>query len=196
VEEHWTRDEALKTTTFWVFALGDFMTAGLGTGLLFHHFSLMSANGLDRVTATEVFLPLGLMTALFNILAGIALDRYQPRHVLAVALGCLVAALGLGGLAHSAQGVLVYGVALGATIGIASSVTGVALPHHFGRMHLGSIKGVSQTCFIAGTAIGPVPFALAFQYGGSYWGAIFGSMVLALSLMALALLHQPAQRNR
>jgi MFS family permease len=194
VEEHWTREEALRTPTFWVFALGDFMTAGLGTGLLFHHYSLMAANGLDRLAATALFLPLGLVTALFNILAGVALDRYQPRHVLAVALASLVAALGLGGLAHSPEGVLAYGVVLGMTIGIASSVTGVALPHHFGRLHLGSIKGVSQTCFIAGTAIGPVPFALAYQLGGSYWPAIFGSMALAVALLVLALVHRPARK--
>jgi MFS family permease len=190
-EVNWTREAALRTRAFWVFAFGDLLSAGLGSGLLFHHFSIMAANGLSRLEAAALFLPLGLVTALFNILAGVALDRVNPRYVLTTALGCLMAALMLAGLAHNPAGVLAYGVMLGATIGIASSVNGVALPHYFGRRNLGSIKGVAQTCFIAGTAMGPIPFAVAYELGWGYWPAILGSMALTAALGVAALLLRP-----
>ncbi len=69
--------------TFWLFAAGGFFTAMLGTGLVFHHFSIMEANGLGREAAASIFVVFGIVQAVANLVTGWSLDRVAPRFLLA-----------------------------------------------------------------------------------------------------------------
>ena len=76
--------EARRTITFWLFSLGAFTTSGLGTGVVFHHFSILAGGGITREDAAIVFLPFGMAAVVFGLLGGMLVDRFQHRYILAI----------------------------------------------------------------------------------------------------------------
>lgn len=182
--------EARRTRTFWLFVGGNALVSALTTGLIFQHFSIMAAGGLDRALAARVFVPLGAWTAVTNVVAGTLMDRVPPRFLLA---GMLVAQAGALVLASRITPglVIVYGSVLGATLGIKGGVQGAVYAHYFGRAHLGAVKGTASTIGVAATAVGPLLFAVALVASGAYTAVLLGSAAAAALLAALAVTLRP-----
>ncbi|MEX2542352.1 MAG: MFS transporter [Trueperaceae bacterium] len=183
-EVNYTAAGARRTLTFWLFVLGDFMVAALGTGLIFHHYSIMAAGGIDRLTASTFFVPLGALSAGAILLTGYLIDRMPPRFLLSLALWLLVAGIFLAGRATSPELVLVYGAVLGLSNGMKGAIGGSVYAYYFGRKHLGAIKGSAITITVAGTAVGPLLYAVGYEAAGSYLPVL---LLSALAPLAVAL---------
>jgi MFS transporter, OFA family, oxalate/formate antiporter len=189
-EVDYTLAEARRTRTFWLFVAGNALVSALTTGLVFQHFSIMAAGGLDRALAARVFVPFGAMTAAANLAAGALMDRLPPRFLLAAMLAAQAAALVLA--AFVAPGlVYLYGALLGATMGIKGGVQGAVFAYYFGRRYLGAVKGTASTIGVLGTAAGPLLFALGRGSGGSYAPVLLGSAAVALVLAGVSVLMHP-----
>ncbi|MDF1596277.1 MAG: MFS transporter [Acidimicrobiia bacterium] len=185
-ENHFRLDEARRTITFWLYAVGGFLTAGLGTGLVFHHFSIMSQNGVARPTAALMFIAYGLMLAVANLLTGYLIDRMPPARFLSVTLGLMgVAMLGAGSVS-TAGAVVVYGVVLGSMQGTSQAVQSTVYGHYFGRLHFGSIKGFASMITVGGSAAGPLLVAVGYDLAGSYEPVLALTAILPIGLAALA----------
>lgn len=176
-EEVLTLSQARRTARFWILTFGGVCVGGLGTGLLFHHFAILGASGVSRADAALFFVPLGAMTAMGNLGAGVILDRFSPLKLMSIQLaffGSIILALPFAG---SATDVWLYGLAFGGVQGMQGAIIGSAYARYYGRAHLGSIKGFVKTIFVAGTAIGPVVYAVGPE--------VLGSMSLALQVTAI-----------
>jgi hypothetical protein len=53
-----------------------------------------------------------------------------------------------------------YGAVFGVAQGMQQALLGTAFAYYFGRAHHGTIRGLANTVFIGGTAIGPAVLAL------------------------------------
>lgn len=153
-------DVAYWTWTFWLVTAAGVCTAGFGTGLLFHHFSILEEVGVGRELAAQFFIPLGVVTAVFNVGTGWLVDRYAPRFLLGIQLGLFGAMMGLLPMVDTAIGVWVYGSVFGVAQGMQQALLGSAYAYFFGRLHHGTIRGLANTVFIGGTAVGPAVLAL------------------------------------
>ena len=142
--------QARRTAVFWLFSLGAFTTSGLGTGVLFHHFSILASGGISRADATTIFLPYGVAAVIFGLLGGLLVDRVAHRFILATGqilmAGILLSAVHLSTLPT----LWAYGIALGTMQGMMFSVVSTVYAHEFGREFLGEIKGTASTIGIAG----------------------------------------------
>ena len=167
-ERHYTLTQTRRTVTFWLFVSGDFFGAALGTGLIFHHYDIMAGGGIDRLAAAAVFVPFGFISAGSNLLTGILMDRVPPRLLLSASLTLLCAALVFAAHVTTPLLVLVYGAVLGMAQGMRGAISGSAYAHYFGRAYIGSIKGFTATLTVAGTAVGPLIFALGNGWFGGY----------------------------
>ncbi len=176
-EVNWSLDEAIRTPVFWLVALGVASKAMLSTGLFFHMVSIFGDNGLSADAAAAVFLPIAITTAVVNLSSGVLADYIPPRFLLATALAGQTAALLLATNLTSFGVALVYGGILGLTDGLTRTVNSVIWASYFGRLHLGSITGVTTTVVIFGSALGPMPFGIARDVMGSY------ETVLAISAL-------------
>jgi cyanate permease len=68
----------------------------------------------------------------------------------------------------------------------------VAWPAYFGRRHLGSIRGFGYAMGVAGAALGPIPFGIAFDLLGGYDPAILGLLALPIvATVAVFVAHPP-----
>lgn len=190
-EANYTLRQAQRTVTFWLFVGGNFLVAALGTGLLFHHYSIMAAGGLERAAAAAVFVPLGFAAAAANVVTGAAMDRVPPRFLLSAVLALLAGVLVLATRVTGVEAVLVYGAMLGVMQGMNGAITASVHAHYFGRLHIGSIKGFAVTFSVAGTAFGPLAFALGLDLGGSYAPVLIGSALLPLALAVVTPFFRP-----
>lgn len=161
-------DVAYRTWTFWLFTAAGICTAGLGTGLLFHHFSILEEVGVARSLAAQFFVPLGVVTAVFNVGTGWLVDRTPPRLLLAVQLGLFGAMMGVLPAVDTTVEVWTYGGVFGVSQGMQQAVLGSAYAYYFGRAHHGAIRSLANTVFIGGTAIGPAVLALGPDLMGGF----------------------------
>lgn len=186
--------EARRTGAFWIVAAGDVAIAALSTGLLFHHFDVLAAGGIDRSAAALAFVPIGLVSAGATLAAGTLLDRIAPRYLLATMLIFQAGALGLAAVMGPAF-VLVYGATLGVATGIRGAVAGSTYAHYFGRLHLGAIKGFATTLTVAGTAVGPLLFAVGRDLSSAYAPVLLASAVVPAVLAVVSLGLRPPRTS-
>ncbi len=178
VELSSTLVEARRTSHFWTLVGSICVLNCLGTAYLFHHVDLMTSGGVTREAAAVMFVAYGLVNWIANLGAGLGVDRWGPRKVLAMGLALFtLLTVGLP-LAQTSAAVVVYGVVFGVVQGIQSNVGGSAFAYYFGRDHIGAIKGFTHTLFVAATAIGPPLLPLIAGLLGGYSAALW---VLALA---------------
>ena len=195
-ETNYTASEARKTGIFWLFTAATITTSMLATGLLFHNYSILAENGLSRDLATKVFIPIGFLAAAANLITGYLLDKIAPRYALSVAMFLLLAALGLATQISSLAGIYFYGAMLGTMQGTAGAISSTVFAHHFGRRHLGAIKGLVTTLSVAGSALGPVLFSFGYDVFGSYTTIILLSALLPLAIGVAAPFIKPINQRR
>lgn len=188
--------EARETVIFWILSASDMFIGAIGTGIVFHHFSIMAANGLSRELAAAMFIPYGIVTAVSNLGTGVLVDRVSPRLLVAGMLFLFSGTLLVGPFVSGLVLVWVYGTMFGLVQGMQNAVKGSAYAHYFGRAHIGAIKGFSQTLAVGGTAVGPLVFALGQEFLGSYLFSFGGSALLALLLGTGALLLKNREMHR
>ncbi len=194
-EAHWELREVLRSPVFWILIAGVALISMLTTGLYFHMVSIFASNGHSADVAASVFLPISLTIALTNLVGGVLIDHIPARFLLAGALFfqaiCLVLAQAIPGTEEA----LLYGIVLGLTGGLWLAVNNVMWAQYFGRLHLGSITGVTSTILVAASALGPVPLGVAYDVFGTYnpiltFLAIFPVLLGVLTLFT----RQPKQQ--
>ena len=175
-------EAAYWTGTFWLFTAAGVCTAGFGTGLLFHHFSILAETGVGRDLAAQFFIPLGVVTAVFNVSTGWLVDRYAPRLLLGVQLALFGVMMGALPAVNTTAEVWAYGAVFGVSQGMQQALIGSAYAYYFGRRHHGTIRGLANTIFIGGTAIGPAVLALGPDLLSGFAPILFGLTPVPLVL--------------
>jgi MFS family permease len=176
----WTLSEAMRTRAFWLILFCVSVPALVNTGMTFHLFSILAEKGVARGT-TAFFLSLvPLIGFTCTLLAGYVVDKVKVHYVLALAfllkLGALTALL----LATSPSTTLLYVILWGVFEGFGSICIGVIWPNYFGREHLGSIRSVASTVMVLSSALGPLPFGIAYDLFGGYTEVILLMMMFPL----------------
>jgi MFS transporter, OFA family, oxalate/formate antiporter len=187
VEEHWTPHEVFRTPVFWTSTLSLATLGMLSTGLFFHMVSIFEDNRLEPGIAAAVFVPIAVTTALINFGSGLLVDRMPVRVLLTTALVLQSVSLLMAQSLTSINLAIFYGVLLGASGGLQRTVSSVLTADYFGRRHLGAIAGVTTTIMIAGSALGPLPFAMARDAWGSYEPVLVASAIPPLVLGVISL---------
>ena len=193
-EENWAVSEAIRTPAFWILSLGSSSIAMLTTGLLFHIVSIFADHALPATAAAAAFAPIAAATAILTLLGGFLIDRIPAKLLMAVALGLQTVSLLIARSMHGVALAIAFGVALGATQGLSRSVGGVVWAQYFGRRHLGSIAGLSQTIGVLGAALGPLPLGIARDVLGSYNAALLVCAAIPALLGIAALFVRRPQR--
>jgi MFS transporter, OFA family, oxalate/formate antiporter len=159
--------EARSTVAFWYLAASVATVSALSTGLVFHHFDLMSMQGMDRLAAAGVFVPLAFVSAGTNLVAGMLVDRLAPRFVVSGMLVAMAASL-VGATLVAGPRLWAYGAVLGVTQGAMVAVSGTVYASYFGRRAIGGIKGTAQALSVGGAAAGPLLLAWGRALADSY----------------------------
>lgn len=194
-ETHFTLAQARRTPTFWLFVAGGVSVSALSTALIFHNYDILAAQGVVRDLATQVFVPIGLVSFFANLLTGYMVDKFPPRFILSVAQGLLAAVMVLVLAVNSLTLVYAYGVLLGVMQGMSGMLTASVYAHYFGRRYLGEIKGMVTTILVGGTAVGPVLFSVGQDIFGSYQQPIWLLALIPAAIAVTAIFIKPPERS-
>ncbi len=191
----WSRPEAVRTKTFWLIVTC-LIFANIGAaGLNLHLFAYVSDTSGSEMVAASVLSTLAFTQIFFPLIWGFIAERVEIRFALflkfLIQAGGLLLAIISGGLFPLYFGFFLYG------IGISG---GMVLPdllwaHYFGRLSLGSIRGLGLLMVQSISAIGPPFFGFLFDITGSYF-LPFTLLIAALTISAILCLvmRPPTQR--
>ena len=195
IHREFTRGEALRDYSFWVFNL-TFSFYGLyATAFTFHILSLASEYQFADERILSLFVPIAATSVLTNIVFGAINARLRLKWLLLVMnIGCLSATLGMLFL-DKPGGVSAYVIGNGIASGGFVSLTGIVFPRFYGRLHLGAISGVNMSAMVIASGLGPLAFGLCQQFSGSYRGILVASVFVPTLLALLSLKADNPQRK-
>jgi MFS family permease len=185
----WSRREALHTPAFWLI-VGTFGVASVGvTGLNLHVFAFVSDQGHPALVAALVMSIIAFMQFSTPMIWGVLAERTDiSRLIMAkflIQAAGLLWALSDPGLVSLYGGFFLYGIGMGGT----SILSEMIWANYFGRVSLGSIRGMGSLLTHAFGAGGPPFFGLLFDATQSYRlsFSIFIAMLFASALLSLFL---------
>lgn len=187
--------QALRTPAFWGLIGASAVPSLVVTGLAFNQVAIFTSRGLPGTLAATTFTIESAVALPTTLLAGWLVDRYPVRYTLAAGQVCLAVAMVWLLNANAPLPALLYAAARGASGGFWMVAADVAWPAYFGRRHLGGIRSVGFAVGVVGAALGPIPFALAYDLGGGYEAAIIGLLALPVVATALVLRTRPPSRE-
>ena len=180
-----TLSEALRTTAFWIFALGAALYGLLASGIGLFNESILHERGFGPDVYYQT-LVVTAMTGLAGNFIGGWLARFISLNRL-MALSLFVLAVGLLALPHvsTLAMAMAWAVMMGLGGGLVMVLFFSVWPRVYGRRHLGRIQGVAQALTVLASAVGPVLLALCVEMTGSY-AAMFYILAATVSVCAAA----------
>ncbi|MRG87226.1 MFS transporter [Salinibacillus xinjiangensis] len=187
-EVSWTVKEAMRTRAFWFILFCVSVPALVNTGVTFHIVSIAEGKGLTAGHASMILSLMAIIGFPLSFVSGYLVDRYQVKYVLAITfLGHIISILMLWQVS-SVVGAVIYGVLWGIVNGLERIVLNIVWPNYFGREHLGSIKGIAQSVMVLGSALGPLPFGLFYDWYHGYDEILLIIILFPLTAGILSLL--------
>jgi len=178
-----TVQEAWRDLALWRIGISIFVIMALTIGLLVHQIEILVEVGVTRTNAAWLASLAGATGIAGKIVTGVLIDRYRGNWVGGITMS--TAAIAFAILLTGAKtlpllivAMLVNGYTAGAKLHIASYLT----VQYSGMKNFGKIYGVITSMVSAGSALGPLVAAIAYDSTGSYDGfLLLGTIGLALS---------------
>ncbi|MFP4283121.1 MAG: MFS transporter [Verrucomicrobiota bacterium] len=195
VVRDFTRAEALRTYSFWVFAVGMAVQALYATSYTFHVADIARDNGIEEERIYRFFYYALFFSIPTNLVCGYAIEFIRLRYVL-VTLGVGGAVMGAGILMlPSMTGQMLLVAGMGVSWGTYPILTSVSFARYFGRTHLGAIGGTAMTFMVLASALGPALFARSKATFGGYDEVVWGMVVTYAALVLAASFASNPQRR-
>ena len=190
-EPAFTRQEALRTRTFWVLSLFTALVYPVQAGMSLHQAAHMIESGLTPATAATAVSLFSLASAVSGFGAGFVLRRVGPRPaMLFSAITLSVSAMAMMVVSTPALGFLAA-MLFGLGIGGVHTILPVAWADFFGRKNYGAIRGVALTVQVASQAMGPLISGVLRDLTASYQASLTCFALLAGAAALAALLAGP-----
>ncbi len=191
-----TLKQALKTSAFWLMLFSAVVPAMINTGLTFHMVSIIEGK-MFSITFAAALLSITAISQLPNtFVAGWLLDRLPVHFIKAFSFSLLLIAMALFLWSQTVIMLIIYAIVHGIFAAFDSVSNGVLWPNYYGLKHLGSIRSITMMAMVIGSALGPLPFGIAYDYFGSYDQIILMMMIFpVLSIIACLLAPAPKQSN-
>ncbi len=175
--------QALKSRAFWHIALGLMCHMLLVNAVITHVMPYLSTTGIARSTSSLVASAIPLTSIAGRLSFGWLGDRFDKRWVTAAGLAIIgLGTLFFGYIATVGTSLIVpfiifFGVGYGGPIPMASAL----VREYFGSVRLGTILGLIMGVMTVGTMIGPLLAGWIYDTFGSYQGAWFAFVGVAVA---------------
>lgn len=177
-----TLSEALRSTSFWLFALSSSMFGLVYSGISLFYQSILEQRGFDASVYHTVLVISTLLGLSANFGGGWLASRWPIQRVMGLGMAVLACALLALPLVRTYTHVVFYGAAMGISGGVVTVVFFSVWGQVYGRRHLGKIQGCAQMMTVFASAVGPLLLAETLERTGSYNPVFYG---LALIVSAL-----------
>lgn len=190
----WNLKEAMKTRAFWQLLITMVIPPMINTGITFHIVSIIGGKGFSSGFSASILSIMALSQFPMTFVAGFVVDNIKVHYVKGLNyilyLG-VIAAIYFG---DSQALLILYAILHGIFMAFDSVSTGVIWPNYFGSENLGSIRGITMTAMVIGSALGPLPFGMAYDFFGGYDQILVIMMIFPI-IGALASFASPAPKE-
>tara|TARA_B100001146_G_scaffold41275_2_gene35001 strand:+ start:167 stop:1480 length:1314 start_codon:yes stop_codon:yes gene_type:complete len=194
-EFSYTLSDALRTRALWMLTLSSLAVPLVMTGLMFHHVSILGAQGISSQMAAVTLGIFGPLMLVFSVVSGLLADRFPGRYLLALGQAILVVAMLWVFVIGSSWQAIIYVVISAAAVGLVHTTGTVIWANYFGRAYLGSIRGFATTVMVAFSAMGALPFGFIYDWTGTYDMALWVLMGLPFTALIFSLFASPPRRD-
>jgi cyanate permease len=190
----WSRAEALRTQAFWLLVV-TFGVASVGiAGLNLHVFAFVTDSGYSPITAATIMSTIAFTQLGSTLFWGLLAERIDIRKA---AMGqFLTQALGLTVAMTSAEllfvyvGFFLYGIGLGGSFVLRE----IVWADYFGRLALGTVRGMGMFLTQIFAACGAPFFGLLFDATGGYSVSFVLFVTALLASAVLIMLVKPPEK--
>jgi MFS family permease len=195
VEENWTLKEAMQTKSFWAVLICVSIPALVNTGITFHIVSIFGQNQLSPQLSATVLSLMALIGFPISFISGFILERVKTNRLLMVVfLMEVIVLLVLINTSSVMIGIL-FGVLWGIGSGFERITLNIVWSNYFGRKYLGSINGVAMMVMVVGSACGPLPLGIGFDYFNSYRESLYMLMIFPIIGVISSLIAKKPDRQ-
>lgn len=195
-DDPWTLKEAMQTKEFWFVIYLVIIPSMINTGITFHMVSIIGEKGYSAGFAAYILSITSMIKFPLTFLGGYILDRVKVRLVKVVNFLLLIAAILLIIKADTKSAFMIYALVHGSFMAFDGVSTSVMLPNYFGKKNLGSIRGFFSTAMVIGSALGPLPFGLAYDYFNGYTEVMLLVMTLPIIAVGASYLATPPEYKK
>ena len=178
--KHWTRKDVLKNWVFWAVIIPFLIPPIFSTAFFFNMVHLTDVKNWSLISFTALFPIYTGMSILSTLSSGWMLDKFGvekvlPFYLLPMTLGLIIFSYG------NSYINAIFGLAfLGITQGFAMTIGGTFWPNYYGTKHLGSVRSLSTSTMVFGTAIGPAVVGKLLDFNVGYNVILFGMSLLGI----------------
>lgn len=191
----YTIKEARGTRAFWLLLFCMFVSAMSNTGITFHLFSILGERGFPPMEIAMILSSMAIVALPSSLLAGFLLDRFKANLLITLTFGLhLLVILSLLRII-TFQGALLFGILWGICCGFENMNYNYIWPSYYGRLYLGSIRGLTMTSMVIGSAFGPLPFGFFYDSFGGY-REVLGVMFFFTLLASVSSLLAVSPKNK
>jgi MFS family permease len=189
-EYSWTKEQAVRSSTFWRLAAVDGLRMTAWGTLGFFRVAFFIDQGIDKHVVALALSSVALSALPASLLSGYIVDRFQPRYVSFAATAVMCMSFVFTMLADSAP--FVFAALFCDGVGVATFLVsqGVIWPHYFGAANIGRIRGTALLFGLGLSAIAGPATGIVHDQTGSYTEAWTVATVL-LAIVALIILFTP-----
>ncbi|RSL32727.1 MFS transporter [Salibacterium salarium] len=187
----WSVREAVHSRAFWFAMFCAVVPALVNTGITFHLFSILGEKGIDRSVIAFLLSLMPISAFVFTLTAGFIIEKIKVHHLYAVCFLLSAGTLVMLIFAEQVWVIVLFIVLWGVFDGTSKICNNMIWPEYFGLNNLGKLKSFATTAVVTGSALGPLPFGMAFDHFGQYNEILWIMTGLPLLAMILAFLSPP-----
>ena len=187
-EPVWSMPEALRTRAFWLLTASMLMSS-FGMGGSLHRIPYWVELGFEPRIVSFCFSADAIGATVMIIFSGFLLNRFPARFVLAGAFASFAVAFSLMLVASTTLHLVISTVLFGLGVGTNMVCQTFLWASYYGRVFLGTIRGVTVAPVLLGVALGTPTVGYIYDFTGSYnlaWEILIGLYLLALLVMLFA----------
>jgi MFS family permease len=185
-----TLAEALRSPSFWVFALASSLFGLVYSGISLFNQSILEQRGFDATVYHTVLVVSTLLGLAANFGGGWLAMRWPLQRLMGVGMAVLAGSLLLLPVVASYGQVMAYGLMMGVAGGVVTVVFFSVWRQVYGSEHLGRIQGAAQMMTVLASALGPLALAYSLDRTGSY-DLIFRMLAVVVAVLGVACWRVP-----
>jgi len=193
-EFSWTLNEAIRTSTLWLLALGNIVAPGVGAGISFHLVAYFTDMGIDTTVAVGAISVFALTGAGANVIWGFLSERIPERFLASSVMAMTGATVFYLMSVRTNAATFIFAVLFGLAVRGESSLFNVIQAHYYGRNSFGAISGFISPFHMLGLGFGPIISSVSFDRTGSYKAVFTIYVVISMITALLMLLAKKPER--
>lgn len=188
VYHQFLRAEAVRTVSFWAFALGLATNGLILTAIVFHLTDIGEEMQRSNNAIVKMLFYTSFIAIPVRFLTSYLVDNtgFKLKWLLTcMSITMMIYTVGLV-ILNTTAGWWLTIACFGITSGLWGVLLNVTFPRYFGRDHLGAVSGLTMSIQVIASAIGPYLFSFGKNYLGSYSNTALVVLILPLSILILS----------